>query len=1309
MNDDRSGEIITFFSYKGGTGRTMALANVAWILASQGKRVLVVDWDLDSPGLHRFFHPFLNDELFSATPGVMEMLSDFARAATQNPDRNAPGWHERYARVLPHAISLDWPFPDAGTLDIISAGRQGNSYAALVAGFQWDNFYNRLGGGAFFTAMRDDMRRNYDYTLIDSRTGLSDIAGICTVRFPDIVVNCFTLSGQSIDGAAAVARSIGELEENRTIQILPVPMRVEDGEQAKLEVGRALARTKFVGYPRGLSIEAAARYWGEIEVPYKPFYAYEETLATFGDEPHLASSMLAAFERLTGVITGGRIRELAPMPEERRKRYAAAFERRKPFNPPDVFLSYAPEDRSWADWVSHVLEQSGIRVVAQGTGFAAGANVQAEVRRAVGMSGCTLVLLSGAYLRSSQSKVVWETLAAAESDRVAEPLIPIRIGEVRLNPPFDAWNAVDLSRMSEDRAVEVLLRAVGHTPESLVLETKDNTVKPRYPGVAPPVWSVPQRNASFTGRSAMLERLRDQLTAGMAVVMPQALFGLGGVGKTQLVLEYAHRFKSDYDLVWWVSAEQENLIDAAIADIAPELGIRRSDNINEAADAVRESLRRGNPYSRWLIVFDNADEPEELVPHLPTGTGHVIITSRNPGWAHLAAPIEVDAFTRQESIEHLVRRVSGLSPDSANQVADLLGDLPLAIELASGWLDATAMPVDDYLQHLQTQLARWLSENKPTDYPKTAAASWQVSIDRLRRESPAAVRLMELCSCFSPEPIAMRLLYNDETIRCLLPFDESLTEKVVLGKVIREISRYALAKVDQGRNSLQIHRLVQAVVRDSLTRDQLENTMHDVHRILVQGRPAQGDTDFPENWSSYNEIWPHLGPSEASECTEEPTRKLLVERVRYLWKRGELEEGLSYGHRLQGIWDESRSPDDRQLLYLRFHIANILRSQGEIDSALQIDNDVLERQTARFGEDYVHTLMTVGSVAADLRTKGEYDRALVMARNAHDRLSDLYGEDDPLTLSAANNLAVGLRMVGDFIAARDLDSATLEFRRQVLTETHPYTLHSAAQLARDLRETGSFAESTSLLRRTLETYERTLGADFPETLRTASSLSVSLRKQGLHDEALTVSAAALERYEISYPVGYPETVACMLNVACDLSATGDPGGALEMAEKTVASYIDTFGLEHPFTLVSVNNRAIYLRGIDRAEIALEQSRQAFLGLNATLGGRHPLTLCSAMNVASSLVDNGLPDEAELLERETLKMMRVVLGPRHPDSLFCAGNLASTLRELRRLAEAKELRDITIVAMESELGPDHPQIAFTRSWRRTNRDLEPQPA
>ena len=250
MSQPGEGQIITFYSYKGGTGRTMAMANVAWIIASNGKRVLAVDWDLESPGLHKFFHPFLDESTITATPGVIEIINDYASAAV-GPVPPDDDWYLECARVDRHAVSLDWAFPAGGKLDFLSAGRQNRDYSTAVCSLDWDNFYDRLGGGKFFRALRDDMKKNYDYVLIDSRTGLSDVADICTIELPDVLTVCFTLSDQSIEGAANVAQQISGRYRDRNIRVLPVPMRIEDGEKEKLDVGRALARMRFEGFPAG--------------------------------------------------------------------------------------------------------------------------------------------------------------------------------------------------------------------------------------------------------------------------------------------------------------------------------------------------------------------------------------------------------------------------------------------------------------------------------------------------------------------------------------------------------------------------------------------------------------------------------------------------------------------------------------------------------------------------------------------------------------------------------------------------------------------------------------------------------------------------------------------------------------------------------------------------------------------------------------------------------------------------------------------------------------------------------------------------
>ncbi len=459
MSGAAQGRVITFYSYKGGVGRTMAMANVAWIIASNGKRVLAVDWDLESPGLHKFFHPFLEDSIINATPGVIEIINDFVSNAV-SPDSRDDNWYAEYARVQRHAVSLDWDFPEGGTLDFLSAGQQNREYSAAVCSLDWDNLYDRLNGGQFIRALRDDMRQNYDYALIDSRTGLSDVADICTIELPDVLTVCFTLSGQSIEGAANVARQISKRYASRKIRVLPLPMRIESdqNEQRKLTFGRNLAHKRFSGFPAGLTDKAATQYWASVEVPYKPSYAFEEILATFGDDPGLPTSLLSAYERITHWVTNGEIGSMRPMKEDARREYLDAFDREKESARRHVYLSYVANDHHWAACIQAILTDAGFSVIRRNADMTAsdartGRRGDGELQDA----SRVMVILSASYMNSAEGRSVWEALSTAD-ERSARRLVPVRVKDVAVSGPFADCPMVDLAGLAVDQAADKLIR-----------------------------------------------------------------------------------------------------------------------------------------------------------------------------------------------------------------------------------------------------------------------------------------------------------------------------------------------------------------------------------------------------------------------------------------------------------------------------------------------------------------------------------------------------------------------------------------------------------------------------------------------------------------------------------------------------------------------------------------------------------------------------------------------------------------------------------------------------------------------------------
>jgi MinD-like ATPase involved in chromosome partitioning or flagellar assembly len=325
------GRIVTFYSYKGGTGRTMALSNVAWILASNGKHVLLIDWDLEAPGLHRYLRPFLIDPELASTAGLIDFVWDAAQVSVSPVEVAGQPALTEFPSLEDYVVGLNWDFQGEGSISFIPAGRQDENYAQRVNTFDWDNFYARLGGGKILHLEAERLRESYDFILIDSRTGVSDTSSICTVQMPDILAVFFTLNRQSIKGSAAVTRSI-QAQRGDTFPIFPVPTRIENAENDKLVAALAYARRMFAPFlmhvqpdTSNIDLDQQKRYWNDVETPYRTFYAFEEVPPAFKDEPGSLNTVLSANERLASWMTRGIATSLQPASEQRRQEVVNAY------------------------------------------------------------------------------------------------------------------------------------------------------------------------------------------------------------------------------------------------------------------------------------------------------------------------------------------------------------------------------------------------------------------------------------------------------------------------------------------------------------------------------------------------------------------------------------------------------------------------------------------------------------------------------------------------------------------------------------------------------------------------------------------------------------------------------------------------------------------------------------------------------------------------------------------------------------------------------------------------------------------------
>lgn len=624
-------------------------------------------------------------------------------------------------------------------------------------------------------------------------------------------------------------------------------------------------------------------------------------------------------------------------------------------------------------------------------------------------------------------------------------------------------------------------------------------------------WRVPLRNPHFIGRERELGQIRSSLTNAPTLIV-QSIRGLGGVGKTQIVIEYAHRFADHYDIVWWVDAEDPSTIPIQLGPLAVDLGIASITESNIALELVKAELRRRN---RWLMIFDNVEDVDKIRKVLPSGSGHVLITTRRPRFGSLGPVLNLDILRRPEAVEFLRGRVLTMEESTANELAEELGDLPLGLAQAASYLEETSTPPEIYLALLSSHANEMRSRGRVDDYPLNLESVWSISIRNLRSASPASIDLLSLCSWMAPDEIPLDLFIRNSST---LP--ASLSQLIAVNSVawnecVGHLTTFSLAR--RTKQGLILHRLTQAVGR-SLSQHCAGNPLATTTELLARDMQIHNDgyDRSAEAWARWRVLLPHVlfvidqglrdtriprdqiaslmhGAAIYLQTDLKRAKSLLRGALR-LYEEIHLSGQPAIGNVLtnlgwlledSGQWDEAceilrrareiqlatYGPDDPHIAAIDTHLASCLRGLGYPSEGLSLLHHALSVHEIKSGPSHPATATTLNILAMTYKSLGQPRQAKPLLERAVMIRAEVFGEDHYMTATHAANLSTVLADLQEFIEARNLAERALATRKRSFGPASYQVGHSLHQLGSICYAMGDLGIAAAHLERSLEIYE----------------------------------------------------------------------------------------------------------------------------------------------------------------------------------------------------------------------------------------------
>src|SRR5579859_981822 len=744
--------------------------------------------------------------------------------------------------------------------------------------------------------------------------------------------------------------------------------------------------------------------------------------------------------------------------------------------------------------------------------------------------------------------------------------------------------------------------------------------------VSPPVWNVPyRRNPFFTGREELLTHLHTVLRSNktVALTQPQAISGLGGIGKTQIAIEYAYRYRNEYTAIFWVNASTREVLSADFATLAIVLDLPEKHEQDQ--DTVIRAVKRWLAnHAQWLLILDNVDAPEMIVEFLPAHiTGDILLTTRLQALGTNAQSIEVEKMGPEESITFLLRRIKVQVPnglldrameehqEQAMQIAAAMDGLPLALDQAGAYIEETHCGLSQY-HHLYAIRRKELLLRRgrfPIDHPDSVTTTWSLSFQKIEHENPSAADLLRLLTFLDPEAIPEEMITSC-AVELGLALIEIANDPFKLNIIIELLLSYSLIRRSSEVKSLSVHRLVQAVLKDGMDRTS--------QRLWAERAIRAINCAFPDvelyTWEMCQRCLPHVQVCaihvEEYAIAIPEAGHLFNKSGTYLMARGSYEQAKLMLHKALTVRQQLLETCHLDTAHTLNDLGEVYRKLGKYQTAEHFLQEALAIRQHALGMEHLDVAQTLHNLANLHRTQGAYAQAEPLYSQALSIRKAASGTNSPLIAESYYGLARLYNSLEKYEQAEEFCKKALHIQEQHFGDIHPLVASTLTILAKIYQGQNRLDLAKDINMRALRIRETISGEDHPKVAVIVNNLAAIYHLKGNYQEAASLVARSLSIHEHSLGQDHPYIAYSLNNLADNFFLQGDYVKAELYYKKALVVREKNLGTSHPHTASIYYNLAKLYSTLERYKEAEEFSAKAEAIRQQVFGPNHPTVAIS---------------------------------------------------------------------------------------------------